>query len=170
MPAVLLVLFLVVPLVELYVIIKVGSLVGVLPTIGLLLAASIAAAWLVRREGVRTWTAFRKAVDEGRVPAKETADGILVILGGALLLTPGFVTDVFGICCVLPPTRAMIRGAAMGLVTARFAPLRWLAFGRTTAGRVGKVQRYAAKRGPGAGPASGRRPANEPPRPTLPPE
>ncbi len=113
MPALLLVLFLVVPLVELYVIVKVGGLVGVLPTIGLLLAASIAGAWLVRREGARTWAAFRKAVDEGRVPARETADGILVILGGALLLTPGFVTDIVGVLLLVPPVRAGLRGAAV---------------------------------------------------------
>ena len=165
MPLVLFVLFLVMPLLELYVIVKVGSFLGLLPTIGLLLLASIVGTWLVRREGARTWAAFRQATESGRLPARETADGILVILGGALLLTPGFLTDVVGLLFVLPPTRAMVRGLAMSLVTARVAPLRWLAFGRTGVGRARRVQRYAARRGPGWD----RRPANEPP-PTLPPE
>lgn len=116
----LLVLFVVLPIVELYVIAQVAHVIHVLPTIGLLLLVSFAGAALVKREGIRTWTAFRTAVGEGRVPAKETADGALVILGGALLLTPGFVTDVFGLVFVLPPTRALVRRALTGLVRRRF--------------------------------------------------
>jgi UPF0716 protein FxsA len=106
---VLVLLFVVVPLVELYVVIQVGQAIGVLPTIGLLLLVSFAGAWVVKREGMRAWRAFRLAIQDGRVPARETADGALVILGGALLLTPGFVTDVVGALCVLRPTRALVR-------------------------------------------------------------
>jgi UPF0716 protein FxsA len=101
--------FVVLPLVELYVILQVGHAIGVLPTLGLLVLDSILGAWLVKREGIKVWRAFRRTIEAGRVPARETADGALVILGGALLLTPGFVTDVLGAVCVLPPTRAAIR-------------------------------------------------------------
>ncbi|HVF20600.1 MAG TPA: FxsA family protein [Mycobacteriales bacterium] len=109
--------FLVVPIAELYVIVQVGQAIGVLETIGLLLAVAFVGSWLVKREGLRTWSAFLAAMREHRVPAKEVADGALVILGGALLLTPGFVSDVVGLLLVLPPTRALVRGT----VTARLA-------------------------------------------------
>ena len=102
--------FIVMPIVELYVIIQVGQSIGVLETVVLLLAVAFLGSWLVKREGLRTWAAFLGAMRERRVPAKEVADGALVILGGALLLTPGFVTDVVGLLLVLPPTRAMVRG------------------------------------------------------------
>jgi UPF0716 protein FxsA len=141
-------LFVVLPLVELYVVVQVAHVLGVLPTIGLLLVISVVGAWVVKREGMRAWAAFRAATVEGRVPARETADGALVILGGALLLTPGFVTDFFGALCVLPPTRALVRR----LVTA--AALR-------RAGAVGMVgggvRRARSRRMPD------RRPANRPP-------
>lgn len=171
MPAVLAVLFLVMPLVELYVILKVGSAIGVLPTIGLLLLASFLGAWLVRREGARAWAAFRLALDEGRVPARETADGALVILGGALLLTPGFVTDVFGLVCVAPPTRAIVRRSLLALASARVAPLRWFAMGQTGARTASRVQRVRSRRvRPEDMPAADRRPANAPPPRSLPPD
>ena len=163
MPAVLVLLFLVMPLVELYVIIQVGAAIGVLPTIGLLLLDSILGAWLVKREGAKAWTAFRRALDEGRVPARETADGALVIFGGALLLTPGFVTDVLGLACVAPPTRALVRKAVMGLVTSRFKVAGLAGAGRTGYRRVRKVRSRRM-------PAADRRPANAPRPPSLPPE
>jgi len=119
MPLLLLLAFLVVPLVELYVILQVGQLIGVLPTVALLLAMSVLGTWLVRREGGRTWRAFRDALGRGRPPAREVADGALVILGGALLLTPGFVTDVVGLLCILPPTRALLRRALTRVVARR---------------------------------------------------
>ncbi len=119
MALILVVLFIGLPLVELYVLIQVGELIGVLPAIGLLLAVSILGGWLVRREGARAWQAFRTATGEGRVPGREVADGALVMLGGALLLTPGFVTDVFGLLLLLRPTRALLRRLALGWVTRR---------------------------------------------------
>ena len=120
MAAFLVVVFLVMPLLELYVILQVGQAIGVLPTIGLLLAVSFLGAWLVKREGMRTWRAFRTAIEAGRVPARETADGALVILGGALLLAPGFVTDALGLLCVLPPTRALVRRLFLAVGVRRF--------------------------------------------------
>lgn len=99
--------FLVMPLVELWAIIQVGDQIGVLPTVVILLVDSIVGAVIVRREGRRAWAAFRQALTEGRWPGDEVAQGALVLVGGALLLTPGFVTDVLGLSFVLPPTRAL---------------------------------------------------------------
>jgi UPF0716 protein FxsA len=145
-------LFVVLPLVELYVIVQVGHVLGILPTLGLLLLVSFVGAWLVKREGVRAWAAFRAAMVEGRVPARETADGALVILGGALLLTPGFVTDVFGALCVLPPTRALVRRALTAFAARRTGVAGWSGGPGT-----GRVRRVRARRMPD------RRPANRPP-------
>ena len=109
MPAVLVAALVVVPIVEIWLLLQVGRLLGVLPTVVLLVAMSLLGAFLLRREGARTWRAFREALAGGRLPAAEVADGALVILGGALLLTPGFASDAFGLLCVLPPTRAVLR-------------------------------------------------------------
>ncbi len=119
MPALLVAALIVVPLVELYVLVQVGSLLGIGPTLALLLAMSLLGAYLLRREGARTWRAFRQALQVGRLPAREVADGALVLFGGALLLTPGFATDLFGLACVLPPSRAVLRRLLTGVVTRR---------------------------------------------------
>ncbi len=119
MPVLLVVALIVVPLVELYVLIQVGELIGIVPTLVLLVAMSLLGGYLLRREGTKTWRALREALHAGRLPAKEVADGGLVILGGALLLTPGFATDVFGLACVLPPSRAVLRRMLTGLVARR---------------------------------------------------
>src|SRR4051812_46339336 len=124
-PMVLLVLlFIVVPLVELYVIIQVGEAIGVWWTIALLVADSLVGWWLMRSQGRSAWRRFQQALQAGRVPAREVADGALVILGGALLLTPGFVTDIFGFALLAPPTRSVVRRVlvrrlSFGLVSGR---------------------------------------------------
>jgi UPF0716 protein FxsA len=105
----LLALFVIVPLVELYVIIQVGQAIGALPTIAILLADSILGAMLWRSQGRAAWRRFNAAIAEARVPGREVLDGVLVVFGGALLLTPGFVTDVLGVLLLLPPTRALMR-------------------------------------------------------------
>jgi UPF0716 protein FxsA len=105
-----LLLFIVVPIVELYVILQVGQAIGVVPTIVLLIADSVLGSVLMRTQGRAAWRRFNQAVGEHRIPAREVIDGVLVIFGGAFLLTPGFVTDVFGILLLLPPTRAVVRG------------------------------------------------------------
>jgi UPF0716 protein FxsA len=102
-------LFIVVPIVEIYVIIKVGQQIGALWTIALLVADSILGSMLMRAQGRMAWRRFNEAIRGGRVPAREVVDGALVILGGALLLTPGFVTDVLGLALLLPPSRAVVR-------------------------------------------------------------
>jgi UPF0716 protein FxsA len=109
MPLLLLLLFVVVPLVELYVIIQVGQAIGASPTIGLLLLDSVLGAWLLRAQGRAVWRRFRAALAAGRPPARETIDGALVIFGGALMLAPGFITDAFGALLLLPPSRAVVR-------------------------------------------------------------
>ena len=119
MPLLLLLLFVVVPVVEIYVIIQVGQLIGVVPTVLLLVADAVLGTWLFRREARRTWSAFREALAARRVPATEVADGALVVVGGAFLLTPGFATDVIGVLCLLPPTRAALRRGLTGVVRRR---------------------------------------------------
>ena len=108
MPLLLLILFLAVPLIEVAVIVRVGAVLGFGWTITLLLADSLVGAWLVQREGRRAWHQFRRALSDARWPALEVAEGALVLIGGALLVTPGFVTDVVGLVLVLPPTRRAI--------------------------------------------------------------
>jgi UPF0716 protein FxsA len=120
----LILLFIVVPLAELYVIIQVGQAIGALPTIGLLLLDSLLGSWLLRSQGRTVWRRFRLALAGGRPPARETIDGALVILGGALMLAPGFITDAFGVLLLLPPTRAVVRrGIARTALKRLFGPL-----------------------------------------------
>jgi UPF0716 protein FxsA len=167
----LLLLLVVVPIVELYVIVQTAHGIGVLPTIGLLIVMSVLGSWLLKREGAKAWRAFRAATASGRVPAKETADGALVILGGALLLTPGFVTDVFGLLCILPPTRVFVRKALLSFFVGRMAG-RVTVAGRPAGDLIGSATRRSrpTKVRSRRVPASDRRPANEPPPPPLPPE
>ena len=101
---------LVVPIVEIFVIIQVGQVIGGWPTVALLIAESALGAWLVKREGRRAWNALQTSLQTGKLPGRELTDGALVLIGGTLLLTPGFVTDIFGAAFLLPPTRAVIRG------------------------------------------------------------
>jgi UPF0716 protein FxsA len=105
----LLLLFIVVPIAELVVIIQVGELIGVWWTVGLLIADAVLGSMLARTQGRAVWRRFNEALASGRVPARETMDGALVLLGGALLLAPGFLTDLLGAGLLLPPTRAAVR-------------------------------------------------------------
>ncbi|HTR74767.1 MAG TPA: FxsA family protein [Solirubrobacterales bacterium] len=102
-------LFIVVPIAELYVIIQVGEWIGVVPTLLLLLLDAFLGSWLLKHQGRNAWRRFNEALAERRIPAKEVADGFLVILGGALLIAPGFITDFFGLLFLIPPTRAVAR-------------------------------------------------------------
>src|SRR3712207_8311130 len=106
---VLLLLFIVVPIAELAVIIQVGQELGVLPTVGILVADSILGSLLMRSQGRAAWRRFNVALQSGRPPAREVLDGVLVIFGGALLLTPGFLTDILGLALLIPPSRAVVR-------------------------------------------------------------
>jgi UPF0716 protein FxsA len=121
MPILLILLFIVVPIAELYVIIKVGELIGALPTLILLLADALLGSMLLRHEGRGAWRRFNEALAARRFPGREVADGALIIVGGTLLLTPGFITDIVGIFLLLPPTRAIARRVAKRLTIGRFA-------------------------------------------------
>lgn len=107
---------------EVAVIIGVVRLIGGWWTIGLLLAESALGAWLVTREGGRAWRALREAVRSGTMPGREVADAMLVLLGGLLLLLPGFVTDVIGFVLVLPFTRGPARRLLARVVGGRMPP------------------------------------------------
>ena len=102
-------LFIVVPIAELYVIFKIGDSIGWLPTLALLVIDSIAGWWLLKSQGRTVWQRFQTTMQAGRVPHREVVDGVLVIFGGAFLLTPGFITDIFGFLLLLPPSRAVFR-------------------------------------------------------------
>jgi UPF0716 protein FxsA len=106
---VLIVLFVLVPIAELAVIIQVGQAIGVLETLALMVVVSVAGAWLVKREGVGVWRRAQRQIDAGVVPGRELVDAALIMLAGALLLTPGFLSDCIGILLLLPPVRAGLR-------------------------------------------------------------
>lgn len=134
----LVVLFIVVPLVELFVIVQVAGSIGVISTLALLLAVSIAGSWLVRREGLGILSRARTMVRNGDVPTDEIINGVLVLGAGALLLTPGFVTDAVGLLLLISPTRALARN----LIRRRVSFLTWGpgagAAGRTAAAGFGR--------------------------------
>jgi UPF0716 protein FxsA len=121
MPLLLVILFIVVPIAELYVIIQVGQLIGVVPTLFLLLADALLGSWLLKHEGRGAWRRFNEALAGRRFPGREVADGALIIVGGTLLLTPGFITDIFGLFLLLPPTRAITRRLLKRFTIGRFA-------------------------------------------------
>ena len=139
------VLFFGIPLLELYVLIQVGQVIGVGWTILLLIADSILGAWLIKHEGARALSALSAALSTGRMPAKEIADGILILSGGFLMLAPGFVLDLVGLLLVLPFTRPVARAGLSRLVAARL---------------ITDVPFRGGARGPFQGPTDGNSPRN----------
>lgn len=118
--------FVVMPILEIFVLIQVGQAIGPWWTILLLVLDSIIGAWLIKREGRRAWQALQARLQTGQMPARELADGVLVVLGGAFMLSPGFVTDILGILLILPVTRPLFRGLltsyAVNRITIRTSP------------------------------------------------
>ena len=104
------VVFLVVPIIELVVIIQVGQVIGPWYTVALLVAISVAGAWLVKREGLGVVRRAQERMAHGAVPGRELVDGVMILFAGALLITPGFLSDVLGVLLLLPPVRAALRG------------------------------------------------------------
>ncbi len=103
--------FLLVPVAELYVIYLVGDAIGVWQTLLLLAADSVLGSLLLRSQGRSVWRRFNDALAAGRMPHRAVLDGVLVIFGGAFLITPGFLTDVLGLALLIPPTRGVVRRA-----------------------------------------------------------
>lgn len=127
--------FIVVPLVEIWAIIQVGQVIGAWWTILLLILDSVIGAWLVKREGGRAWKALTTALGTGRMPAGELADGALVLIGGTLMLTPGFVTDALGFVLILPFTRPWARRLLSRVVASRLLVVPLSPSGGSTPGR-----------------------------------
>ncbi|MGI9017382.1 MAG: FxsA family protein [Euzebya sp.] len=123
MGLILVVAFIVVPIVEITVIGQVQDAVGWPLTLVILLLDSIIGAYLVRRQGALAWRRFKGATAEGRMPTEEIVDGALILLAGALMLTPGFVTDVIGLGLVLPPTRKALNHALRDRITVGAGPM-----------------------------------------------
>lgn len=147
MPLFLIVLFIVVPIAELYVIIQVGQWIGIWPTLALLLADALLGSFLLKHQGRSAWRRFNEALAQRRFPGKEVADGALIIVGGTLLLTPGFLTDIVGLVFLIPPTRAIVRKL-----------LRRVTVGRFTVVNLGGRMPGGGPSGPGGGgPAGGNR-------------
>lgn len=112
-------LFVGLPALEIYLLIQVGQTIGAWWTVVLLVAAGFLGSWLVKREGSRAWRALADALGAGRMPAKELADGALILFGGTLLLTPGFLSDVVGAFCIVPFTRPLARRVLTRVVSRR---------------------------------------------------
>jgi UPF0716 protein FxsA len=118
---VLVLLFLVVPAIEIYVLIQVGQEIGALSTIALLVVISLVGAWLAKREGLGVWLRMQQQVADGRLPGTELLDAFLILLAAALLLTPGFLTDVLALALLLPPSRALVRRVVQRSLLGRIA-------------------------------------------------
>lgn len=142
MPLVLFLLLILVPIAELYVIVQVGQELGIFPTLLLLVGVSILGGYLLKREGTATWRRLRQQLAQGKVPTAEATDGALILLGGALLLTPGFLTDIVGLLLVLPVSRQAVKGVARkfmgGWLIKRMGPAGYVGAKvyQTQAGRV----------------------------------
>jgi UPF0716 protein FxsA len=135
-PLLLIVLFIVVPIAELYVIIQVGEAIGLWPTLALLLADALLGSFLLKHQGRGAWRRFNEALAQRRFPGKEVVDGLLIVVGGTLLLAPGFITDIFGLILLIPPTRAIVRG-----LLKRFTVGRFLVVGMPGGGQFGAPRR-----------------------------
>ncbi|MFT3832308.1 MAG: FxsA family protein [Micropruina sp.] len=113
--------FLTVPIIEVWLLVSVGQLIGVLPTIGILVLQALLGGWLMRREGAKAWRALNESVASGRLPGGELLDPALIVVGGVLVMLPGFFTDVFGLIFLLPFTRPLARGLLGLFITRRAA-------------------------------------------------
>lgn len=149
-------LLLAMPIVELAVIVQVAEEIGVLETLVVLVVVSVAGAWLLKQQGLATWRSLQATMARGEVPTKEATDGALILFGGALLMTPGFVTDAFGLVLLLPPTRALVKSSFRKL----FA--RWAVKRTGTAGRVYSATVTRVERKPRPSAEAGRLPAEDP--------
>lgn len=107
---ILLILFIVVPIAEMWVLIKVGGVIGALNTIALVLLTAVVGVALLRQQGFKTLLRAGRKMDSGELPARELVEAVFLAVGGVLLLTPGFITDTIGLCCLIPGIRHVIIG------------------------------------------------------------
>lgn len=105
----LLIIFTIVPIIELYVLIEAGRQIGVGATVGMVILTGIAGAYLARSQGFNLVNRIQAELNQGRIPAEEMMDGAMILSGGLLLLTPGFCTDLFGFCLLTPVTRQFFK-------------------------------------------------------------
>ncbi len=148
---VLLVALLCVPLLELYVIIQVAGGVGTGQTIVLLIVVSVVGAWMVRRSGIGVLNQIQERLSRGELPAAQLVDGLLILLAGALMLTPGFITDAVGLLLLFLPTRVLVRSLLMRHFAKRITVGGWMG---APGGRGGFGFGYTSgERGRGAGPS-----------------
>jgi UPF0716 protein FxsA len=119
----LLLLFILVPVAELYLFLTLGAKIGIWNTLGIIVLTAILGASLTRSQGARTLAKFRQATAEGRLPHREALDGILILLAGAVLLTPGFLTDTVGFLLLVPPIRTVVRGRLADYLKSRSSVL-----------------------------------------------
>jgi UPF0716 protein FxsA len=145
------ILLLALPVIELAVIIEVGGRIGWAETFGLLILMSIVGAWLLKREGTAAWRRFQAATARGDIPAKEATDGAMILFGGALLLTPGFISDIIGLLMILPPTRAALKSSARKILG--FFVLQRFGLAGEVGKRVYDARVTKIRRTPTAGPA-----------------
>lgn len=97
--------FLIVPFVEIYLLLQLGGIVGIIPTVLLVVFTAVLGAFLLRKQGFATWQRLQENLAKGAVPAYEMIEGPILLVGGALLLTPGFFTDALGFACLIPQMR-----------------------------------------------------------------
>ena len=104
-------LFVLVPMVDLALLFSVGGRIGLVPTVAVVIATALLGSWLAKREGAAAWRKVQRRMATGGIPGPELIDGLVILVSGTLLLTPGFLTDVVGLLGLFPPTRALVRGA-----------------------------------------------------------
>jgi UPF0716 protein FxsA len=150
----LVVLFVVLPIAEIYVIIQVGELIGVWPTVALLVLDAVGGSLLLKHQGRGAWRRFNEALAQRRFPGREVVDGVLIVIGGTLLVTPGFITDVFGLFFLIPPTRALARAVLRRFTVGRIAVIG----GSAGAGAFGG---WGGAGGSGTQPGPGGRPTRD---------
>jgi UPF0716 protein FxsA len=154
-------LFLLVPIAELYVIVQVTHGIGVADTILLLIGISVVGAWLAKVAGIGVLNRLQQTVRAGKVPSGELVDGALVLFAGALMITPGFLSDCLAILLLLPPTRAVVRRAVLRRIRAgsgifTVVTSRGAAPGRATTGDVWDVEGWEDPPSPPGRPGLGR--------------
>ncbi len=112
----LLLLFILVPAIELFLLIQMGQWIGTLPTIGLIVVTGVVGAYLTRQQGVQVWRTVQQEVQSGQMPGGTLLEGVMILVAGAVLMTPGILTDTLGFLLLIPQTRKLIRGSVWRLI------------------------------------------------------